>query len=128
MGALLVSACDYRIGATGTYKLVMNEVAIGISLPPAAIALLRDRLHPSALYRTVALAEVFTPDTAVASGWLDRVVAPEDVLAAAQEQARGLAALNRAAYRSTKLLTRQSTLDMLTSHVAAESVLLEIIS
>jgi enoyl-CoA hydratase len=128
MGALLVSACDFRIGATGAYKLVMNEVAIGISLPPAAIALLRDRLNPSALYRSVALAEVFTPDNAVASGWLDRVVAPEDLVAAAQEHARGLVALNRTAYRSTKLLARQSTLDMLTSYVAADSVLLEIVS
>lgn len=126
MGALLLSACDYRIGGTGTYKLVTNEVAIGITLPQAAIALLRDRLHPAALHRAAALAEVFTPDNAVAAGWLDRIVAVEEVVSAAQEHARGLAALNRDAHRATKLLTRQSTLDILTTHLASESVLITV--
>jgi enoyl-CoA hydratase len=113
LGALLMCACDYRIGAAGSYKIMVNEVAIGIPMPAAAVALLRDRLHPSAVQRAAILAEVFTPDDAVAAGWLDRVVAPEQLLAAAQEHARSLATLNRAAHHATKIAMRQSTLDTL---------------
>ena len=111
LGALLLHSADYRIGASGAFKLMMNEVAIGVPLPATAIAVLQERLHPSALYRATALAESFTPDDAEATGWLDRVVAPDDVVGAAQAYARSLAPLDRSAYHATKLLARRSTLD-----------------
>jgi enoyl-CoA hydratase len=113
LGALLMCACDYRVGAAGSYKITANEVAIGIPMPAAAVALLRDRLHPSALLRAAILAEVCPPDEAVAAGWLDRVVAAEQLVPAAQEHARSLGALDRAAHHATKLALRQSTLDVL---------------
>ncbi len=119
MGALLLCSCDYRIGATGDYKLVMNEVGIGITLPSLAITALRYRLHPSALHRATVLAEVFTPDNAVASGWLDRVTAADGLIAAAQQHARSLTALNRTAYHATKLVALQSTLDSIAADLAA---------
>lgn len=114
LGALMLCACDYRIGATGTYKITANEVAIGIPMPDAAVALMRDKLHPSAVLRAAVLAEVFSPESAAAAGWLDRLVDPEELRGAAVEHARGLAAtLNLAAHRVTKLALRQSTLDIL---------------
>jgi enoyl-CoA hydratase len=113
IGALLLCAADYRFGAAGDYKINANEVAIGITMPDAGAALLRDRLTPAALARAVILAEVFTPDTAVVAGWLDRVVPPEELFGAAGEHARALGALNRSAHHATKLRMRQSTLDVL---------------
>jgi len=44
MGALLVLCADYRLGARGDYSLRANEVAIGLTLPHAAIAVMRQRL------------------------------------------------------------------------------------
>jgi enoyl-CoA hydratase len=82
-------------------------------MPEAGAALLRGRLTPAALSRAVVLAEPFTPESAVEAGWLDRVVAPEELIGAAQEQARALAGLNRAALHATKLRMRQSILDVL---------------
>ncbi|HEY7222076.1 MAG TPA: crotonase/enoyl-CoA hydratase family protein [Micromonosporaceae bacterium] len=122
LGALLICACDYRIGAAGSYKITSNEVTLGIPLPLSAFALLRDRLHPSALSRAAVLAEVFSPDNAVETGWLDRVVPADELLSAAQEQARSLGALHRAAYYATKLLARQSTLDALSTGPAVVSL------
>jgi enoyl-CoA hydratase len=124
LGALMLAACDYRIGASGAFKLVMNEVAIGIPLPASGIALLRERLHPSVHYRATVLSETFAPDDAVATGWLDRVVPPEELLASAREHARAFAALDRAAYHATKLQTRKSILDSLDAHLASDIVLL----
>ncbi len=113
LGALLLCACDYRVGAAGAFKLQANEVAIGITMPEAGVALLRDRLTPAALARAVALAEAFTPENAVAAGWLDEVVPAESLLAVAQERARSFGALNKAAHHATKLRMRQSILDTL---------------
>ncbi len=114
LGALMLCACDYRIGVTGNYKITANEVAIGIPMPEAAVALMRDKLHPSAVLRAAVLAEVFTPETAVTAGWLDRLVDAEELHGTVVEHARGLAAtLNPAAHRATKLAMRQSTLDIL---------------
>ncbi|MBX6749365.1 MAG: crotonase/enoyl-CoA hydratase family protein [Micromonosporaceae bacterium] len=118
LGALLLAACDYRLGAVGDYKLAMNETAIGIPLPVPAIELLRQRLHPSVLHRAVNLAETFSPADAVAAGWLDRVVDADDLLTAAREHARGLTSLNLAAYRLTKQRAWQSTVDSFDKYFA----------
>ncbi len=114
LGAFLLCACDYRLGATGDYRISANEVAIGIPMPDAAVALLRDKLHPSAVLRAALLAEVFSPESAVTVGWLDRLVEPEELRSAAVEYARGLGTtLNLAAHHATKLSMRAATLDTL---------------
>ena len=121
LGALLLAACDYRLGAAGDYKLAMNESAIGIPLPVPAIELLRQRLTPSVLHRAVNLAEMFSPADAVATGWLDRVVDADALLTAAREHARSLAGLNLAAYRTTKQRAWQSTVDSFDQYFAQSS-------
>ena len=80
MGSFLLCAGDYRVGAAGDFKLQANEVAIGLTMPLPAVAILRYRLAPSAFDRAVGLAEVCHPADAVAAGWLDRVVDPDEVV------------------------------------------------
>jgi enoyl-CoA hydratase len=113
IGALLLCAADYRIGASGPFRLQANEVAIGIAMPEAGAALLRSRLTPAALNRAVTLAEPFSPESGLTAGWLDGIAEPDELLGAAQQQARALGALNRDAHHATKLRMRQSTLDIL---------------
>ena len=74
MGVFLLLSGDYRIGAAGSYKIAANEVAIGITMPLAAVEILRQRLAPAHFNRAVMIAETFSPDDAVAAGFLDRVV------------------------------------------------------
>jgi enoyl-CoA hydratase len=74
MGVFLVLSGDYRIGASGPCKLTVNEVAIGMTMPRAAVEICRRRLTPACLRRAVVLAGVFAPGEAVAAGFLDRVV------------------------------------------------------
>jgi enoyl-CoA hydratase len=56
------------------------------------------------------LAEVFSPAGAIAAGWLDEIVAPEDVVTRATEKAREFALLDRAAHTHTKLRTRSDAI------------------
>ncbi len=125
MGAFLLCACDYRVGATGTYKLTANEVSIGFPVPEVAIAVLRNRLTPSALNRAVTLAEVSTPDIAIENGYLDRIVPAESVLSEAQGKARTLTQLDYAAHATTKLTVRRSTLDVLGAGLASDRPIID---
>jgi enoyl-CoA hydratase len=107
MGAFLVLSGDYRIGASGPYKLTANEVAIGITMPRAAVEICRQRLTPACLNRAVVIAEVFPPEEAAVAGFLDRVVAPAELRAAAAGAASLLATLDLDAHAATKLRARQ---------------------
>jgi enoyl-CoA hydratase len=107
MGVFLVLSGDYRIGARGSYKLTANEVAIGMTMPRAAVEICRQRLTPACFNRAVVIAEVFPPDDAVAAGLLDRVVPAAELAEAAAGAAAELARLDLDAHAATKLRARQ---------------------
>ena len=46
-GAFLLMAADTRLGADGPFRLGLNEVRIGLTLPWFAIVLARHRLTPA---------------------------------------------------------------------------------
>ncbi|GAB3953660.1 crotonase/enoyl-CoA hydratase family protein [Kribbella albertanoniae] len=106
MGLFLALSGDYRVGAQGPFKLTANEVAIGLTLPLAAVEICRYRLPPPHFDRVVNLAESYSPDLAVAAGILDRVAQPANLADDALAVARHLAALDRAAHTATKLRAR----------------------
>jgi enoyl-CoA hydratase len=120
MGLFLMISGDYRLGIAGPAKLTANEVAIGLTLPQAAIDICHVHLQPAYLSRILGLAEVFAPDAAVAAGMLDRVVEPSDLQAAARDVARQLAQLDGAAHRTTKLRVRAASLAALRASIAAD--------
>ena len=106
-GALLVLACDTRIGpAGGAVKIGLNETAIGMPLPEFAYELAAAQLSKRYLTRATVQAEIFDPAGAVAAGYLDRLEA--DPTAAAAAAARQLATLPASAYATTKRSLRQS--------------------
>ena len=120
MGTFLLLSGDYRIGAEGPYKLVANEVAIGLTFPRVGIEILRQRLTPSAFNRAAMLAETFSPGDAVQAGFLDRVVAADDVKAAAREAAIQFSALDLAAHAGTKAIARADALASMQASIVSE--------
>ena len=53
MGAFLIMSSDHRIAAEGDYRIGMNEVAIGLTVPRFAIEIARQRLTPAYFSRVV---------------------------------------------------------------------------
>jgi enoyl-CoA hydratase len=107
MGAFRLLSGDYRIGATGHFKIVTNEVAIGLTMPSTAIVVAKQRLTPAHFVRAIMQSEEYNPDLAVEAGFLDRVVSPEDLKHEALEVANRLAKLDFKAYYKTKMRTRR---------------------
>ncbi|MGD9702270.1 MAG: crotonase/enoyl-CoA hydratase family protein [Acidimicrobiia bacterium] len=110
MGTFLLLSGDHRIGTAGAYKLAANEVAIGLTMPYAAVEILRQRLSPSAFNRAVTLAETFTPENAVESGFLDQVVAAAELQTTARSVAAAATLLDLGAHAASKLRARASAL------------------
>ncbi len=112
-GAFLLLSADYRIGVEGPFSIGLNEVKIGMTMHQVGIALARARLSTPAFGRSVINAEMFSPQGALAAGFLDRVVPVEQLLATAIEVAQQLKQLNMAAHKNTKLKVRKALLDAL---------------
>jgi enoyl-CoA hydratase len=120
MGLFLVLSADYRIGVSGPYRLTANEVAIGMTLPRTATEICRYRLTPACFDRAIVLAEVFTPESAVPAGILDRVVDPDQLEASVAETVARVTALNMAAHHATKLRARAHLLDLLRAAIGVD--------
>lgn len=112
-GAFLLLSADYRIGVEGAFSIGLNEVQIGMTMHHAGIEIARDRLNKVALQRSVVNGEMFTPQGAVAAGFLDVVVSPEELQGAALAAARQLKKINMTAHKNTKLKVRKALLEAL---------------
>jgi enoyl-CoA hydratase len=119
MGAFLLLSADVRVGAEGPFRITANEVAIGLAVPDAALAICRHRLTPAAFNRAVVVADVFSPDAALAAGFLDRVVPEADLALTAGETAAALGRLDMAAHAATKLRARHDVLEALRDAIEA---------
>jgi enoyl-CoA hydratase len=109
-GALVLLTGDVRIGATGAFRIGLNEVSIGMPVPLLGLDLARDRIPLAELGRATLGAQIYAPEEAVRAGYLDEVAAPEDLLTRAKAEATRLAALSRTAFHATKTRLRGATI------------------
>ena len=121
MGVFLLLSGDYRLGAGGTYKITANEVAIGLTMPRAAVEILRQRLTPAHFNRAVMIAEPFSPANAVEAGFLDQVVAASELATVARSIATQLVGLDMAAHKASKLRARGATLAAVRAGIDADA-------
>ena len=105
-GGFLLLACDTRIGTAGAFKIGLNETAIGMKLPVFGLELAHARL--SNRYQTASLvqAQLFDPAEAREAGFLDEVVASDQLRSTALQRAGTLAKLPVTAYAANKLALR----------------------
>jgi len=120
-GAFLLMAADTRIGTDGPYRLGLNEVRIGLTLPWFAVVLARHRLTPARFDHAAVTGDMFDPQSAREAGLLDTVVPAQDLESVALGVAQELGAVDRVAHAATKMRVRKRVLDQL--HEAIETEL-----
>ena len=106
---MLALCCDYRVMASGPFRIGLNEVQIGLPVPVLAMELARDRLNPAHLGPATLFSRVADPNHALVAGWVDEVVDDSAVVDRATTQAKQLAELPKDAYAKTKLALRERT-------------------
>jgi len=109
LGAFLLLVADYRIGVQGDFKIGLNEVAIGIPMPQWGVEMCRTNISPNYYLRTLLNAELFNPEEAEKSGFLNELVNSEEELSSiAFRKAEGLTVLDGHAYKETKKVARMA--------------------
>ena len=108
MGVFLMLSADYVIGCRGDFRISANEVAIGLTMPRVAAAMLRHRLDPAAYQRAVTLSEEFDPVSALDAGFFDELVQPDELVARAEALAGRFEALDARAHAASKRRIRAS--------------------
>ncbi len=102
MGVFLMLSADYVIGSRGDFKIAANEVAIGMTMPRVAAAMLRHRLNPAAFQRAVTLSKYFDVESALNAGFFDELVDPVDLIARAEACADEFKKLDPRAHTASK--------------------------
>jgi enoyl-CoA hydratase len=122
-GTFVPLAADVRIGVDGPFKLGLNEVRIGLTVPWFVIELARQRLTPAQFDRAVVGAASYSPQEAAAAGFLDRVLPASELRSASVESARELAGLDAKAHAATKLRARAGALQAIRAAIESELTL-----
>ncbi|PLW70399.1 crotonase/enoyl-CoA hydratase family protein [Pseudohalioglobus lutimaris] len=113
MGAILLMTADYRIGTAGSYKLGLNEVAIGMTMPCFGVEIARARLDPAHFELSVSCAQIYDADGAVAAGYLDEAVDVDQLMSRSIAMAEQLSGLDMTAHKQTKARVRAPLLKAL---------------
>jgi enoyl-CoA hydratase len=119
MGAFLLLASDVRFGLAGAFRIGLNETAIGLTVPKFAVELARQRLAPPGFAR-IQSAALVGPEDAQRLGYLDRVLAAEQLEAAVEEEARRLCTLHAASFEATKARVNDAVLRAVRGAIAEE--------
>jgi enoyl-CoA hydratase len=98
-GCVLAMAADFRLMSTGLMGL--SEVAVGVPFPVAALEICRYAMGPS-VTRAVLEADNIDVQSAAERGWIDEVVAPDDLMTRAIATAQALGQHSPAAYAAMK--------------------------
>ena len=106
MGAFLVLASDWRIGAEGGWLIGLNEVQIGIPVPRFGLEVARQRLSPAWFSRTAVTGEMFEPADALTAGFIDELAAPAGLEAAVEAARERLERAHPPSHVATKARAR----------------------
>ncbi len=105
-GGFVLLAADLRVGAAGAFKIGLNEVAIGLTMPQYGIEIARARLATPWFHHATLTGTLYAPEQALVAGFLDRLAEPGAVLEAAREEATKLTLVDRSAHAGTKQRAR----------------------
>lgn len=105
-GAVLAVVCDHRVMAEGRYKIGMNEVQVGLAVPPMLQYAMKRLVGPRQGDALLIAGALVSPEEALRIGLVDAVVPGDQVVPSAIRWAEGLLALPRQAMHDTRRSAR----------------------
>lgn len=105
-GAVLAIFCDYRVMARGEYKIGLNEVQVGLTVPECIQAALRRLIGTCRAERLLVAGAMLDANAAFAAGMVDELGDVEQVVPRTIAWLQSLLQLPRHAMLSTRALAR----------------------
>lgn len=118
-GAVIAIFCDFRVMAAGGFRIGLNEVQVGLPIPPLIHAALCRLVGTRQAQRLCTEARLLDPQQAEALGLVDAVAAPERVVAEALAWCERLLGLPPAAMLRTLEVGRAGLRAALAEHGTA---------
>ncbi len=106
-GAVLALMCDRRFMAAGNYRIGLNEVQVGVSMPPSIYEAMRLVVGERQAGRLCVEAKLLLPDEALRVGLVDEVIPVDRVVSRSLEWVMELRSLPRGVMRETRDLVRR---------------------
>lgn len=110
-GAVLSIFCDYRIMARGAYRIGLNEVQVGLTVPEPIQRGLRRLIGSYRAERLMVAGAMLDSEQALAVGFVDELVDVDHVTARAQLWLRELLAFPPLAMSQTRRIARADLAD-----------------
>lgn len=110
--AMVALFCDYRIMSEGPYKIGLNEVAVGLCPGRIAYQAFRRQVGARHADQLVVRGEFVDPQEALRIGLVERLAAPDRVIADAIEYAQSYLALPPQALQETRRIARQDLVQL----------------
>ena len=106
-GTVLTLFCDYRVMASGDYRIGLNEVQVGLYPGPAIHRAFQRLVGVRRAAHWLTTAALVEGATALQAGLVDELAPAADVIPKALQHARELLSLPRIAYARTRTLVRE---------------------
>jgi Delta3-Delta2-enoyl-CoA isomerase len=119
-GAVLSLFCDFRVMSEGAFKIGLNEVPVGIPLPPVIFKAMRRVVGSRQAERLCVQGLLISGDEALRVGLVDELAAPGRVVERAVEWCRSLLALPPRAMTVTRGLARADLAALFAEETGAE--------
>lgn len=101
-GTVLPLFCDFRVGPQGDFKVGVNEVQVGIALPPVILSALRRQVGARQAEQLAVTGVLISSQEGLNVGLLDELVAADRVVSRAVEWCQALLALPAEAMAVTR--------------------------
>jgi enoyl-CoA hydratase/carnithine racemase len=110
-GAVLAIFCDYRVMANGPFKIGLNEVQVGLTVPDGIQFALRRLLGTYRAERLLVVGAMLDAADALRIGFVDELADPEHVVTRARDWLGDLLKLPPLAMTNTRRLARADLAD-----------------
>lgn len=112
-GCVLALCCDYRVMATGEFRIGLNETQVGLVAPEGIQRLMRRVAGPARAERLLVAGELVEAERALRIGLVDELADPEQVVGQAIAALRPLLALPHEAMTQTRRIARADVIEAL---------------
>ena len=119
-GTVLALFCDWRVVAQGDWKLGVNEVQVGLALPPVILRALQRLIGAHQAERLSTRGLLFGPEEALCIGLVDEIVPPERVIPQAIAWCQELVALPSQAVAYTRAQARAGLTELFKRGLGSE--------
>lgn len=112
-GCVLAICCDYRVMADGNYKIGLNEIPVGITLPEIIFNIYSFWIGRRRAYQNLMEGKMMSPEEALKIGLIDEICPYEVIMNRATTKLKTYLSFDSATWQHSKINLKKGLLESL---------------